>query len=85
MIDLPESVEYLQKIPAATPPARVVVHNHVQPPTRRLGLRGFRAWFAPLSDRLEVCDCGWAPEIGEHYRVVRTTLEADNESAGARL
>jgi hypothetical protein len=64
-------MEYLKKIPASVPEGRVVVHNHVAP-ARRLGWRGFRAWLAkPNPDQLEVCPCGWARELGEHYRVVR--------------
>jgi hypothetical protein len=47
----------------------VLVHNSVRP-TRRLGSRGFRAWLqSPDSVGLEVCGCGWAPELGQHYRV----------------
>ena len=63
---------YLNKIPGEVPADLVVVHNSVRP-ARRLGTRGFRAWLADRSsmDRLEVCDCDWAPELGEHYRVRR--------------
>jgi hypothetical protein len=61
-------VEYLSKIPTKIPDGQVVVHNHVRPTTRRLGSRGFRAWLAEPNERLVVCDCGWAPELGEHYR-----------------
>ena len=70
-------LEYLSKIPAGVPDGRVLVHN--VRPTRRggsrgflpLGSRGFRAWLAEPSDRLAVCGCDWAPELGEHYRVKR--------------
>ena len=51
----------------------LVVHNQVRP-AEELGLRGFRAWLAePEGDEYEVepCSCGWAPEAGTHYRVVR--------------
>lgn len=60
---------YLFAIPKRedVPPDRVVVHNSVRP-IRRLGSRGFRAWFAPLDERVEVCYCGWASELGLHYR-----------------
>jgi hypothetical protein len=66
-------IEYLDTIPDrdAVPVGRVVVHNHVVPPVRRLGVRGFRAWLAPPSDRLAPCECGWAVELGIHYRVIR--------------
>lgn len=72
-------VEYLSRIPAndEVPAGRVVVHNHVVPPVRRLGTRGFRAWFAWPSERLVVCDCPWAPELHVHYRVDRTIQESE--------
>jgi hypothetical protein len=63
-------LEYLSKIPASVPEGRAVVHNHVRP-TRRLGSRGFRAWLAEPSERLEVCGCDWAPELTQHCRVKR--------------
>lgn len=65
---------YLYKIPAEVPAGRVVVHNRVRP-TRHLGSRGFRAWLAEPSDRLEACGCDWAPELGEHYRVRNNAWE----------
>jgi uncharacterized protein (DUF433 family) len=68
MIDEPPP--YLKRIPPTVPPGRVVVHNHVRP-TRRLGQRGFRAWLALPSAAVEICSCGWAPELPEHYRVRR--------------
>jgi hypothetical protein len=64
---------YLRAIPveADVPAGVVVVHNNVRP-ARRLGSRGFRAWLQPLTDeRLEVCECRWAPEAGRHYRIPR--------------
>lgn len=61
---------YLFKMPATVPPGRVLVHNQVRP-ARRLGTRGFRAWLSlPDPTRLAKCSCGWAPELGEHYRVI---------------
>jgi hypothetical protein len=68
-------VEYLYRLPAEIPAGTVLVHNHVRR-ARRLGSRGFRAWLEnPRSglsrDRLERCPCGWAPELGPHYRVAR--------------
>jgi hypothetical protein len=57
------------------PAGKVVVHNHVQP-ARVLGTRGFRAWLsAPDDPDIERCDCEWAPELGEHYRVARMWRE----------
>lgn len=55
----------------AVPVGMIVWHNHVQP-TRSLGSRGFRAWVdEPDPEKFVVCDCGWAPELGTHYRVAK--------------
>jgi hypothetical protein len=63
-------ITYLSKIPTAdqVPDDLVVVHNNVYPVARRLGMRGSRAWLQQPAD-LAVCDCGWAPEAGTHYRI----------------
>jgi hypothetical protein len=62
-------MEYLRTLPASIPADRVLVHNTVRP-TRRLGSLGFRAWLEPIgSESLEPCSCGWAQELGTHYRV----------------
>ena len=37
---------------------------------RCLGSRGFRAWLQKDLARREICPCGWAAELGQHYRVV---------------
>ena len=67
-------IEYLDKLPATIPPGKALVHNNVRP-TRQLGLRGFRAWLADPDDNRraprEECDCGWVPELGTHYRIIR--------------
>ena len=63
-------ISYLTTLPAEVPDGRCLVHNSVRP-TRRLGSRGFRAWTTSYRDRLEVCDCSWAPELGQHYRIER--------------
>ena len=67
---MPRPSDYLWRTPKAdeVPAGRVVVHNSVRP-ALRLGTRGFRAWVAAPHDRLEPCGCGWAPELGVHYRV----------------
>jgi hypothetical protein len=62
------SMEYLTRLPQTIPADRALVHNTVRP-TRRLGSRGLRAWLHPLDETLEICDCGWAGELGRHYRV----------------
>jgi len=64
-------VEYLARIPDHVPEGKIVVHNQVRP-TRRLGSRGFRAWLDTPNDKYEACQCGWAAELAEHYRVAAT-------------
>jgi hypothetical protein len=58
-------VVYLYRILPAEliPDGVVVVHSHVRP-RRRLGWDGFRAWLQEPTERLERCDCKWAPETG---------------------
>ena len=71
-------MEYLRTTPttdATIPTGRVLVHNNVRP-TQRLRSRGFRAWTQLPTDRLEVCDCAWAPDITTHYRVAPITLSS---------
>jgi len=77
------TIEYLSKLPAVVPGDKVLVHNmpagHVTAkwPTRRLGSRGFRAWLSPPDlATLEVCPCGWAPELGQHFRVAAAARRA---------
>jgi hypothetical protein len=61
--------QYLRTLPAAVPAGRVLVHNCVRP-RRRLGASGFRAWLSlPSNPRLVVCGCGWAAELGQHFRL----------------
>lgn len=61
------TLQYLDKVPKSIPPDARLVHR----PTRLLG-RGFRAWLVTLdTEGLEPCSCGWAPELGEHFRVRR--------------
>jgi hypothetical protein len=66
------SMTYLTRAPGAgeVPPGLVAVHNSVRP-AQRTGTRGFRAWVERPHDRLEPCDCGWAPDLDVHYRVRR--------------
>ena len=58
----------------------VLVHNHVRPegflPDTPPGTDGFRAWTQARDDRLALCDCGWAPAVGPHYRVLRPEVRA---------
>ena len=69
--DVQRKMLYLAKLPQAVPPGWVLVHNCVYP-TRHIGSRGFRIWLsAPDPTRLTTCGCGWAPELGEHFRLQR--------------
>jgi hypothetical protein len=60
---------YLDRIVPADsiPHGVVVVHNNARP-RRRLGYDGFWAWVQVPNDRLLMCGCSWAPEVGVHYR-----------------
>jgi hypothetical protein len=68
-------LRYLSALPKSVPAGRIVVHNQVRPPgfpNIRLGFDGFRAWTEPEDAPERVrCDCGWAPQLPEHYRVER--------------
>jgi hypothetical protein len=63
-------MEYVFNLPKAVPVGKVLVHNHVRP-TSQLGFAGFRAWLDDPEDKYEICHCGWAPKLSEHYRVAR--------------
>jgi len=59
---------YLRTLPDAIPRGSVLVHSSVRP-TLRKG-RAARYWLqAPDPGRLGICLCGWAPDLGLHYRV----------------
>jgi len=62
-------VRYCRDVPRELSAGRVLVHNGVRPVARRCGRRGSRFWTQIESSNLERCDCGWAPELAEHYRV----------------
>lgn len=67
---------YLSRIPKPedVPFEFGIVHSRILPPPGRVGVAAFRIWAQrPDSDDppLEVCPCGWAPELGRHYRVAR--------------
>jgi hypothetical protein len=51
-------------------PGSVLVHHSVRP-ARRQGDRGSRYWLQPPAAQLERCDCGWASEHSEHFRVAQ--------------
>jgi hypothetical protein len=75
--DLPFGKKYLTLMPRTIPDGKVLVHNQVYLVTTLPGMRGSRIWTQDWSDesKLVVCDCGWAPNLGAHYRVFGTILE----------
>jgi len=59
------------------PAGFILCHNHIKHHARtRQGTNGFRAWFSLPSAKHLVCDCGWRPELGKHYRIDRQALSA---------
>jgi hypothetical protein len=66
---------YLFSLPERVPEGQHLVHNDVQP-SRKLGERGFRAWLVSSAAGLEPCPCGWAQELGPHYRVAQPPTPA---------
>lgn len=64
--------DYLSVVPKAVPPYKLLIHNHVQP-SRALWRGCFRLWLLDTRrhdvDSVEPCPCGFAPELGTHYRV----------------
>jgi hypothetical protein len=60
----------------SSPPAGfILLHNHVKHGAMtRQSTNGFRAWFSLPSAEHVVCDCGWRPELGKHYRIDRQAL-----------
>jgi hypothetical protein len=69
------ALDYLFAYPTSIPDGKLLVHNRVTvgiTPKRRPGVSGFRIWLDDAdAARREPCDCGWAPELGVHYRVRR--------------
>ena len=63
-----ENFDYLKSLPKQIPAGKLLVHNQVKP-AKRLGTGGFRAWLAETDLGIELCNCGWAAELGNHYRV----------------
>ena len=67
-----KNMRYLSRIPQSVPSGKIIAHNHARP-TSPLGTEGFRAWIAEPSLEYEECPCKWAPELGVHYRVRRSS------------
>jgi hypothetical protein len=64
-------------VPRIIPEGKVIVHNHVD---SWWPLDGFYVWLKPISDpKIVVCNCGWAPELGTHYRIFGTRAEDKHE------
>ena len=60
---------YLRRLPSVIPAGLILVHNLQAWPRRRLGSWGFRAFVtAPNAEQFVPCDCGWASELGPHFR-----------------
>jgi hypothetical protein len=77
----PRVVEHLTKLPESLD-GSVLVHSTVTP-TRRLGMRGFRAWLQAPDFGIESCPCGWARELGPHFRVrLAVPQETANQAQG---
>lgn len=70
--------DYLDQLPQAVPEGRLLVHNHIRS-TRLLGSCGFRAWLASDPEGLVPCDCGWASELGPHFRAGRPFPMTDKD------
>jgi hypothetical protein len=58
---------YLTKLPQRVPEGNALVHNRIRPRTQ-LNAHGVRAWLQARVEYLELCTCGWAPHLGEHYK-----------------
>jgi hypothetical protein len=75
----PPVTRHLAKLPKVIPADMVLVHNHIRPvgfPDIPLEFNGFRAWLQSGDDPpLEPCNCGWASELGQHFRVNRAKLD----------
>jgi hypothetical protein len=68
------------------PPAgQILVHNRVETgPRTAPGTGRFRAWWAKPGTEFVPCDCGWRPDLGEHYRVDRPVSLAERMRRGRR-
>lgn len=77
MTDIPiimDGFEMVAELPEQITDGRWLIHNHIRP-AHPIGMNGFRAYLAqPDAKRFEPCDCGWAAELGQHYRFRREQL-----------
>jgi len=68
---VPSEMQFIPYIPKQVPNGHILVHSNVAPQPR-IGMNGFRIWLSPPDPNkyaVEVCECGWAPHLLEHYRV----------------
>jgi hypothetical protein len=76
-----DSMEYLNKVPKSIPAGKILAHNPVRH-TRNIAMRGFRIWLAPTdTTHYVVCECGFAPELGDHY-MAKEAYESFKQTAG---
>jgi hypothetical protein len=69
------AASYPPRLPKVVPEGKKLVHNSVLLPSRRQGWRGSRYWLADAgAPNLVACDCGWAKELGQHFRVGARTV-----------
>jgi hypothetical protein len=62
---------------AKAPPAgQILAHNAVPPASAQTkqGAKGFRFFAVAPSGLWVVCDCGWRPDLGAHYRAFPSPL-----------
>ena len=75
----PNNGNYVSTIPTGIPVCQCVIYNNADlgiTPRRKPDVQGFRAWLAPLDPlSVEVCACGWAPELPVHFRVRRMRVD----------
>jgi hypothetical protein len=66
-------VESYRLATAQPPPAgQILAHSQIIRNKRTLyETRGFRAWWATPGTEFVLCDCGWRPDLGNHYRIQR--------------
>jgi len=70
------AIQYLHSIlkPSESASGLILIHDPISP-TRRTSNRGFRIWATDQANTsVERCPCGWAPELGQHYRERVTRL-----------
>lgn len=70
--------------PAA--PGNVIWHNPVTPASvdQPNAVNGFRVYVGPTESKKIPCLCGWAPWIGEHYRI-KGGLEARTDMSAREM